>query len=184
MPVAVRHVSLVPMDLISSVLTPGEDPDCPVCDRTTVVLVALRHPTMRRWSDELLTTEHGFWSVVQPGGEELLVDAIARTSPDLVVVDDADLPTCCKAALEAFAPDRVIVVGPEPDESYRLRALAQGAGGWLCRERIAEELSVAMRAALGCRHDPCPPDTPVRPAVLSAGTVQSPDVSTGGGGLA
>ena len=183
MPAAVRHVSLVHMDPISSVLRLGGDAECPVCDLAPVVLVALRHPTMRRWSEELLTTEHGCWSVVQPRGEELLADAIARTRPELVVVDDADLPICCKAAVEAFAPDRVIVVGAEPDEAYRVRALARGAGGWVCRERIAEELSAAMRAALGCRHVPCPPNTSVRPAALSADTVQSADVPIGGGGL-
>ena len=130
---------------------------CPVCDESPVVLIAIRHPVMRRWTDELLAAEHGCWTVVQPGRGELLVDAIARTRPELVVVDSVDFPACCRAALDALPPERVIVIGPEPDPAYRSRALAQGAGGWVCRDHVADELSAAMRAALGCLHEPCPP---------------------------
>lgn len=137
---------------------------CPVCDASPVVLVAIRHPMMRRWTDELLEAEHGCWTVVQPRRGELLVDAIARTRPELVVVDSVDFPGCCRAALDALPRERVIVIGPEPDAAYRSRALAQGAGGWVCRDDVAEELSVGMRAALGCSHDPCPPVTGPRPA--------------------
>ena len=135
----------------------GDQCWCPVCDATPVVLVALRHPVMRRWTEELLATEHGCWEVARMDGGELLVDAIARIRPDLVVVDDSDFPSCCQAALDRMPPERVMVVGPEPDTAYRSLALANGAGGWVCREQVGDDLSSAMRAALGCRHDPCPP---------------------------
>lgn len=135
----------------------GDQRSCPVCDATPVVLVALRHPVMRRWTEELLAAEHGCWDVARMDGGELLVDAIARIRPDLVVVDDGDFPSCCQAALDRMPPERVMVVGPEPDTAYRSLALANGAGGWVCREQVGDDLSRAMRAALGCRHDPCPP---------------------------
>lgn len=138
---------------------PG-DASCPVCDRSPAVLVAVRHPVMRRWAGELLDSEHGCWSVTQPGRGELLADAIARVRPELVIVDSVDFPACCQAALLALPPGRVVVVGPEPDGAYRSRALGLGAGGWVCRDHVGEELSAAMRAALGCRHRPCPPGTP------------------------
>lgn len=134
---------------------------CPVCDRSPTVLVAIRHPMMRRWTGELLATEHGCWTVAQPGRDELLAEAIARVRPELVVVDSVDFPACCRAALRALPPARVIVVGPEPDGAYRSRALGLGAGGWVCRDHLGEELSAAMRTALGCRHDPCPPGAPI-----------------------
>lgn len=136
------------------------DAPCPVCDRSPIVLVAIRHPVMRRWTGELLAAEHGCWTVTQPGRSELLRDAIARVRPELVVVDAVDFPACCRAALRALPPQRVIVVGPEPDRAYRSQALGRGAGGWVCRDHLGEELSAAMRAALGCRHHPCPPGTP------------------------
>lgn len=131
--------------------------ECPVCDATPVVLVALRHPVMRRWTEELLAAEHGCWEVVQMAAGELLVDAIGRIRPDLVVVDESDFPSCCRAALDRMPPERVMVVGPEPDAGYRSLALANGAGGWVCRDQVGDHLSAAMRAALGCQHDPCPP---------------------------
>lgn len=133
---------------------------CPVCDQVPTVLVAIRHPVMRRWTGELLAAEHGCWAVVQPDAGELLVDAIAREAPDLVIVDSVDFPACCRAALRSLPSERVIVIGPEPDREYRSRALALGAGGWVCRDHVGEELSGAMRAALGCRHDRCGPGAP------------------------
>lgn len=55
-----------------------------------------------------------------------------------------------------------MVIGPEPDSAYRLAALAQGAGAWISRDRVGEELGPEMRRMLGCIHDPCPPgDRPV-----------------------
>lgn len=131
--------------------------DCPVCDRSPTVLVGIRHPVMRRWTIELLETEHGCWTVAQPRPDELLADAIERGEPELVVVDSADFPTCCQAALATLPPERVIVIGPEPDRAFRDQALARGAAGWVCRDHIGDELSAGMRAALGCRHEPCPP---------------------------
>jgi DNA-binding NarL/FixJ family response regulator len=122
---------------------------------------------MRRWTIELLHTEHHCWTVVQPGRDETLADAIERSQPELVVVDSVDFPACCRAALDALPRERVIVIGPEPDHAFRNQALARGAGGWVCRDHIGDELSITMRAALGCRHEPCPP-SPARQ--LGAGT--------------
>lgn len=123
----------------------------------------MRHPVMRRWTDDLLGSDHGCWQVAQPARAELLAEAIARVQPDLVVVDEVDFPACCRAALDALPAERVIVIGPEPDAAYRSLALAGGAGGWVCRDHVGDELSAAMRTALGCRHEPCPPHTARRP---------------------
>lgn len=149
----------------------GEAPEgaCPVCDASPTVLVGVRHPVMRRWTIDLLDGEHGCWLVEQPRPAELLADAIERTRPALIVVDSADFPACCQAALAAVPLGRVIVIGPEPDAAYRRLALSHGAGGWLCRDHVGEELSTVMRTALGCRHRPCPPGTtPRRDAATDA----------------
>lgn len=114
-----------------------------------VVLDAIRHPAMRRWSNELLAAEPDRWTVAQPEPGEMLVDAITRTTPDVVVVDTVDFPACCLAALDALPPGHVVVIGPEPDPGYRSAALAQGAAGWVSREHVGEELSAAVHTALG-----------------------------------
>lgn len=140
-------------------VAPSREPrePCPVCDRSPTVLVAIRHPVMRRWTGELLASEHGCWTVSNPGSGEMLADAIKRIQPTLVIVDSIDFPACCRAALRTLPPEHVIVIGPEPDEVYRARALALGAGGWVCRDHVGDELGATMRAALGCQHDSCTP---------------------------
>lgn len=121
-----------------------------------VVLDAIRHLVMRRWSHELLGVEPGCWTVAQPDAGEMLVDAIARTEPDVVVVDMVDFPACCLAALDALPPGHVVVIGPEPDLAYRTAALAQRAAAWVSRNHVGDELGAAVRTALGCPYEVCP----------------------------
>jgi DNA-binding NarL/FixJ family response regulator len=85
-----------------------------------------------------------------------LAEALARLTPDLLVIDAADFPACCFSAFAHIPRQRIIVIGPEPDPSYRRAALDNGAGGWLARDEVAEHLGREMRRVLGCRHDPCP----------------------------
>ncbi|MBF6557848.1 MAG: hypothetical protein IVW52_17170 [Acidimicrobiales bacterium] len=102
---------------------------------------------MRELSCELLKRELG-WAVAEVAPSEMLVDAIERERPDLIVVDAGDFPACCQAAFERFPRDRVIVIGPEPDDGYRTLALAEGAGSWVARECVGEELVAQLRALL------------------------------------
>ena len=159
---------MVPSDVISEAMTtpsaqrdPDAVPPCPVCDGTPRVLVAIRHPAMRRYTRELLQREYHCWVATEAAEGETLSDALSgalqRAVPDLLVVDTGEFPTCCRSIVERFGYGRVIVIGPEPDPSYRNAALATGAAAWIPRERVADELGPAMRRALGCRHDPCPP---------------------------
>lgn len=134
-------------------------PACPACDPSPKVLVAIRHPAMRRWTCELLASEHR-WTVAEPTAGEMIADAIERIRPTLVIVDSVDFPACCQAALRSLPPDRVIVVGPEPDRAYRSRALALGAGGWVCRDHVGDELNAVMRTALVSGDYPCPGPRP------------------------
>lgn len=140
---------------------------CAVCAGAPRVLVAIRHPTMCRYTAELLARECGCWAATETGGSEMLTDALLRVHPDLLVVDDGDFPACCRTALESFPPERVVVVGREPDPSYRSAALHEGAGAWVARDRMADDLVPAMRAALGCRHDAIGTSVEIAPADLT-----------------
>jgi DNA-binding NarL/FixJ family response regulator len=133
---------------------------CPACDGAPTVLVAIRHPVMRRLTADLLAREYGCWVTADLGPGQSLAGGLARTRPDLVVVDAADFPACCPSSLEGFPRSRVVVIGPEPDPGYRSQAMGAGAGAWISRERVGDELGAAMRAILGCVHDPCPPPLP------------------------
>ena len=140
---------------------------CPVCDGTPRVLVAVRHPVMRRYAAELLARECGCWASSDVDAGEMLPDAIDRFRPDLLVVDSGDFPACCQAAIDAFPRDRVVVIGPEPDPSYGAAALANGAAACVTRDNVGEELVPTMRAILGCRHDHCPPHPRQRGRVVA-----------------
>ncbi len=139
-------------------MSPGP---CPVCDRNPRVLVAMRHPAMLRLTRELLEREFGCWlaTEVDTGGDSL-ARAVDRLAPDLLVIDAARFPACCPTALSRMPEDRVIVIGPEADPSYRAAALSHGAAAWLPRERVGEDLAAEMRRVLGCTHHPCPPTGP------------------------
>lgn len=151
---------------------------CPLEKTLPVVLDAIRHRVMRQWSDELLAAEPGCWTVTQPEPEEMLVDAIARTAPDVVVVDTVDFPACCIAALDALPPGHVVVIGPIPDPAYRSSALAQGAAAWVSREHVGDELGAAVRTALGCPYEVCPEEMSI-PRPPRASTA-APATRTGG----
>jgi hypothetical protein len=118
-------------------------------------LVAVAHPAMRRLIVELLEREHGCWEPYVL--EHDLASDIRMLQPDLVVVDSANFPGRCCAEHSVYPCRRMVIVGREPDAAYRAVAESQGAGGWVAREDVADELSVEMRKALGCTHGPCPP---------------------------
>jgi DNA-binding NarL/FixJ family response regulator len=137
----------------------GVDP-CPLCDGHPVVLVAPRHPAMRRFTRELLEREYQCWTAVEPHGGASLSAKLAALAPDLLVIDAVDLPGCCPDPSSGFPVARVVVVGPEPDPSYRQAVRAHGAATCVPRERVGEDLGREMRRVLGCIHDPCPAAEP------------------------
>ena len=124
---------------------------CPGCDESPLVLVAVQHGGMRRFTLELLRREHRC-RVAEPEPDELLAASLSRLEPDLLVVDDRDFPECCRAALAAFPPEQVVVIGPEPDRGYEALAFRNGAGAWIPRERVGEDLAPAIKGLLRRHH--------------------------------
>ena len=130
---------------------------CRVCDGTPCVAVAVEHRGLRKQITELLDRDGGCWEICAlPTAAEMPAEIDEYTRPDLVIVDAADFPRCCRDTLGAYPRERVVVIGPEPDPAYERAARIAGAGAWLSRERIGEELRAAMRAVLGCTHGPTP----------------------------
>ena len=138
-------------------------PRCPVCDGHPRVLVVMRHPAMLRFTRELLEREYGCWVATEVRAGETLAAVVDRVTPDLLVIDAADFPRCCRTALAHIAGCRVIVIGPEPDPAYRVAALTNGAAAWIPRDRVGDDLGAEMRRVLGCLHDPCPPEASSSP---------------------
>jgi len=127
----------------------GRDVPCSDAQTGPRVLLAMAHPTMRALTCELLRREGGCRVRGVTGHDEALAHAVDQEYPDLVVLDAAQFPRCCPEALRRFPPERMIVIGPEPGNPYRAAALAAGAGGWVSRERIGDELVTEVWRVLG-----------------------------------
>jgi len=112
------------------------------------VLLAMTHPTMRALTSELLQRDGRCQVRAVSGRDQAVADAIDLEHPDLVVLDTPRFPGGCRRALRRFPSDRMIVVGPEAGESYRAAALAAGAGAWVARERIGDDLVAEVRRLL------------------------------------
>ena len=138
---------------------------CAVSTSRPHVVLVVAHRAMRTLIVELLRRDQGSWTVsaVDSVSE---IDHTALSHPDLVIVDTADFATVRRQLPPTFALARVVVIGPEPDPAYRQAAVHFGAGAWLSRDRIAEELCASLRSALACAdesHPVSPERLPIRP---------------------
>jgi len=120
------------------------------------VVVAVAHRGLLNLIVELLDRDDACWQVRALTDSSELAATMTAATPDLVVVDAADFPRCCRELLGTFPAARVVVIGPEPDPAYDHAARRAGAGAWLSRDRVGEDLGASMRAVLGCTHGPCP----------------------------
>jgi len=134
------------------------------------VLVAMSHPTMRALTCELLEGEGRCRVTGVVGHDQALADAIDREYPDLVVLDTAQFPGDCRQALRRFPSEQVIVIGPEPGDAYRTAALAAGAGAWVARDRIADDLIAEVWRVLGARAPTSSRLSRPRPSAAAVGT--------------
>ncbi len=145
-----------------------------VCAASTCqphVVLVVAHRAMRALIVELLQRDHGCWTVSAIGSVSELDDA-ASSQPDLVIVDTADFATVRRQLPPTFSLARVVVIGPEPDPAYRQAAILFGAGAWLSRDCIADELCATLCSALACAHEshPAPPERPpIRPKIAQEG---------------
>jgi DNA-binding NarL/FixJ family response regulator len=121
------------------------------------VVVAVAHRAMRTLIVILLERDHDCWAVSAIDGLNGL-SAAATSQPAAVIVDAADFERCCTELRRCcFELPRVVVIGPEPDPAYRRAVLNRGAGAWLSREHVAEELPAVLRASLDCTRGSDPP---------------------------
>lgn len=111
------------------------------------VVVVVAHRVMREFIVELLRRDAGAW-VVSTLNSVSDFGRTASSHPDLVIVDTADFAACCRELPADFAVARVVVIGPEPDHVYHQDALQRGAGAWLSRDFVADELCDALRSTL------------------------------------
>ena len=112
--------------------------------------VVVEHPTMRHLVTDLLVCVHScaVTSASLPTALDPELDA-----SDLLVIDEASFSQADWREAAAEAATLVLVVAPENDPSSREAALAEGAHGWLPRERLGEELQAEILRMISTRRD-------------------------------
>lgn len=116
------------------------------------VLVALAHPTLRRYVCDLIERGCRCWvatAAPAPG----LVDIVAELGPDAVVTDGSGFAVLRDEG-SLIPTTHVLVIGPD-DEAYRDAAIRAGAGAWVDRgsthvSLVAELDGMFERCTCGC----------------------------------
>lgn len=114
---------------------------------TPRIVVAVAHPTMRRYLCDLIEQNCRCWLATSSPEAKVLDAALANLAPDILVVDDL----ACFGDYQrwtAVPTDRVIVIGPEPDNSYRAAAMDAGVGAWVSRDQVDTELVLQLERML------------------------------------
>jgi DNA-binding NarL/FixJ family response regulator len=117
------------------------------------IVVAVAHPTMRRYLCDLIEQNCRCWLATTSSDPDELQAALGRLCPDVLVVDHALRPVNGNRRQAAFPAAQVLVIGPEPDSAYREAAIDGGAGAWLSRDDLETELVpelARMLADCGC----------------------------------
>ena len=125
-------------------------------------VVAVRHPTMRRYLCDLIEQHCRCWLATTSPEPVALRAAMAELQPDALIVEAATLSGATRAL--AGTTTHVVVIGPTPDDAYRDAALDAGADAWIARDDVATALLPALehiRCSAGCRcgcHDHTRPE--------------------------
>jgi DNA-binding NarL/FixJ family response regulator len=114
------------------------------------VAVVDDHDLLRRGLRELLE-EHGFDVVGEAGDGDAAIELVARTTPDVVLMD-ISMPgrTGLEAtrSIRASTPNaRVVILTVSPDEGDVDDAILAGACGYLLKDADPDAIVAAIRAA-------------------------------------
>ena len=126
---------------------------CLACTGTPTVAVGVEHEALRQLIVALLSRDAVTWDVCPCSLRDIAHTATANEA-DVAIVATAGFPASCGDLLDVFPANKLVVIGPEPENAYERAARAAGAGAWIARDRIAEDLRSALRTVLGCTRGP------------------------------
>ena len=114
-------------------------------DRPMRILLADVAGPGRRAIAAVLRALPGVELVGELGAGDEIARAVARTSPDALVIDDRLVGGFALGPREAAFP--VVVVGLDDDPSFARRADRLGAVAWIAKERADELLAAELERA-------------------------------------
>lgn len=121
-------------------------------ERAVRVLVVDRAPLVRRGVVAVLEEQADLRVVGETGDDQLAVELVAATEPDVVLLD-LDVPgggvRACEALRLARPGVAVVVLASAEDDADIAGAVRAGARGYLLRDTSPAELVEALRAVAG-----------------------------------
>ncbi len=129
--------------------------------RKTTILLADDHPIVRKGLRDLLETEANLQVIGEAANGLEVVAMVERLKPDILVLDVV-MPglngvEVTQQVLRRSPQTRVIIFSMHADESYVLRALRNGASGYVLKDSSPDELVRAVREVLAGRRYLGPP---------------------------
>lgn len=119
---------------------------------TVSVLIADDHPVVREGLRHILAGEPSIAVAGEAADGDQLVSQLAATPVDLVLLDitmpGSPFPTLLKLLRARHPQVRVLVLSMQPEDQFALRALRQGAAGYLTKERSPQDLLHAIRTIM------------------------------------
>jgi DNA-binding NarL/FixJ family response regulator len=118
--------------------------------RRHTVILAEDNEDVRRKLEHLLASDYDVLAAVENGAQ--LVDAAAALKPDLLVID-VSMPVLngldALQQLRLVSSDaKAIMISVNSDPAYVRRAFQVGAAGYVLKVNGAQDLPVALKAAL------------------------------------
>jgi len=127
----------------------------------TTIVLADDHNVVRQGLRALLETEPDFRIVGEAGDGPEAVHLVERLQPDVLVLD-LMLPglsglEVTRLVRQGSSQTRVLILSMYADEAYVLRALKNGAAGYVLKDSSAADLVQAVREVAGGRRYLSPP---------------------------
>jgi DNA-binding NarL/FixJ family response regulator len=118
----------------------------------TTIILADDHPIIRRGLRGLLDTEADLSVIAEVGDGQSAIDAIANQQPDVLVID-ISMPglnglDATRMITKQFPKTKVIILSMHTNESFVLKAIRNGAVGYVLKESSAEELVEAIHMVM------------------------------------
>jgi two-component system, NarL family, invasion response regulator UvrY len=113
------------------------------------VLLADDHPVVRAGLRQILADAPDIAVVGEAADGPAVVERVAATHPDVVVLDvampGAPFVGLLRTLKRAYPRVAVLVLSVHPEDQYAVRAFRSGAAGYLTKERSPELLVAAIR---------------------------------------
>jgi DNA-binding NarL/FixJ family response regulator len=124
-------------------------------------LVAMSHPTTRRYVCDLIEQHCRCWIATTSPEAGPLSNALDDLYPDALIIEAATLTQAAPEIGERAT--HIVVIGPQPDPAYSDLAIEAGADAWVARDRLSTELLPALEhiqcdtdCRCGCHDHPHP----------------------------